>query len=270
MTYCEAILHELKTTDPDLAATMEHSLAGWNRASGAWRRVLENLCADPALPQDIRKRLMQIVAEHPTDEDALGQAYRKECWCHSRIGPVWNRLPEGRAVWNSVSEPRLLHRLGEALGAEDATRFLDRLKGALAGADQNQPMAEYSMWATWRQDVTGAPVAGNPFEDWYKADHVRSRLGLDQLEIGQPLWLFHYALPEGMDAHVPTVADAGTFPYFRPNTLPNGHGMTEPWPVSNSLHDAGGAAPFQPRPCPEVVHQAVKFTQMREALCLEP
>ena len=74
-------------------------------------------------------------------------------------------------------------------------------------------------------------------------------LGLDQDERGD-LLLFEYALPDGITARFPTIADAYAGDtwlwFFRPARRGEPYGKTLPWPGCPNA------------PCPELVHESIK------------
>lgn len=95
---------------------------------------------------------------------------------------------------------------------------------------------------------------------------ARSRLGLSESDRLQRLYVIGYKLPDDINAHVPTIADAGIFPYFKPNILGT-PGYTDPWHPKNDLLDDNGHV-FNPKPCPEVVHAPATVSQIQEIKCL--
>jgi hypothetical protein len=112
---------------------------------------------------------------------------------------------------------------------------------------QRFDLGKYLMWSTFS---TGAnqddPFDGMPSS----ADAIRGALGLDPNERGQPLLLMVYALPSGVLARFPTVAEAFAGErwnyFFTPAPVGAPYGMAMPWP---ECEDSA--------PRPEVVHEVI-------------
>lgn len=266
MNLCVSELLNIRSKDK--AKQIKDALLYWQSSDGSWRKIIPNLCSDPHLPSKARSDLMGVIGNNVSDEPALHKEYENTCRRHQLKGKVFKNLPADRILWNAISEDRLRKWLETKYDVNDVDWIIDRLvtdfeKITTHRSSKKEYIRPYNMWGTWKEKT-----GGYPFETWYGADHVRSRLGLSELERNQPLFVIGYELPEGYETRTPTVADAGCFPYFKPN-LQGAPGITDPWLPKNDLKDSKGNL-FCAAPCPEVIHPPVMFNQIRKVKCLNP
>jgi len=268
MNECDKALNAMRPADSAKADQIRQSLAHWQSGSGLWRKLVDNLCVDPHLPDSTRASLMNVFAPPHTDELELKMAFVEECHKYSCAGPVFHGMPKSRRVWRAVNQASMLERWHKGMGAAEA-RLLKQalctditLLGSFTKL-RKQGVSKHPMWATWSGDA-----GAYPFASWHRANHVRACLGLSELDRKKHLLVLGYDLPVGHAVNTPTVADAADFPYFKPNLLGT-PGLTDPWPSKLDLKDQLGNV-FNPIPCPEVIHLPVVMDQIKEAKCLNP
>ena len=206
---------------------------------------------------------MRTMSAHPppTHWKVVSDAYFGACLAHLQRGGECTELPADRRVWRAVRPQAMQSQLERANWTPDATaalvgNLIDQRppqRWDWTHIPSGEPLGPYQMWATWDPAAT---TAWAPFPRWYGADHIRACLGLSDLDRGKPLFLLGYKLPGKWTAWIPTVADAGTFPYFKPNLMGCGCGLTDPWHPRPDIRDQSGA-PFQGIPCAEAVHQPI-------------
>lgn len=265
MNQCTSALSDIQGSDPARAAEIEAGLKYWLAGDGSWRKRVDNLCNDPHLPMTARQDLMKVFDGSLSDKTELLEAYKIKCLDHLLKGPEYCDLPADRTLWNSVSEKTFKERLRKTF----KKKYLWVLRNLQANVkkfnssrkSKNAGISPYNMWGTWSETA-----GGYPFEPWFRADHIRSRLGLSELDRHQPLCVIGYRLPDDINAYVPTVADARDSSYFKPNNL-GAPGYTDPWHPKKKLLDDKKRA-FYPEPCPEVVHAPVTTRQIKEVRCL--
>ncbi|HEY6329217.1 MAG TPA: hypothetical protein VI756_07760 [Blastocatellia bacterium] len=147
---------------------------------------------------------------------------------------------------------------------EEEDQFVDDLMDSSATIDEirenieDKDLGRYLMWATFDLEVDGEPSGRDPFYSIPPdAASIAARLGLSHSYKGQDLFLLIYDLPGGTQAHYPTAAESyadNEWPfYFRPSREGDRFGSTMPWD--------GGL-----KPCPELVHEVVKGTQISDRI----
>lgn len=265
-------LSDIRNSDPARAGRIEAGLRRWLASDGSWRKQVDNLCNDPHLPLTARLDLMKLFDGTYSEATKLLDAYSIKCREHLLEGPEYCDFPPDKLLWNSVSEKTLMDRLDKHFGSIIATRIISNFQKKEIDEITSRPImaslgiSPYNMWGTWKENT-----GGYPFEPWFHADHARARLGLSELDRHLPLYVIGYEFSGGLAANVPTVADAGNFPYFKPNTLgkpgSGTPGYTDPWHPKTDLLDNNGDE-FKPSPCPEVVHTPAMISQIREVACL--
>lgn len=262
---CNAVLSAIQASDPVRGAKIQAGLQHWLATTNLWRKQIDNLCNDPHLPSAACEQLMDLFDGNIVDETALRQTYEAKCRQYPLSGPSYGNFPSDRMLWNSVGEKTLRKRLDKAFGRRSDWAFRTLLRDSQKVVGNRKArkakMSLYNVWGTWN-----ISNGGYPFPTWYDGDHVRASLGLSEMDRHQPLYVIGYQMPTGFAAHVPTAADAGNFPYFKPNVMGT-PGYTDPWHPKPDLKDNKGAI-FTATPCPEVVHSPGMFTLIREVTCL--
>lgn len=260
MNQCTSALSDIQRADK-IKAELEY----WLARDGSWRKRVDNLCNDLHLPVTARQDLMKVFDGSFSNKTELLEAYKTQCLEHLLKGPEYCELPADRTLWNAVSEKTFKERLRKTYKKKDLWA-LRNLQANVKKIDssrksKNAKISPYNMWGTWNESAVGYP-----FETWFRADHICSRLGLPELDRHQPLCVIRYRLPDDIKAYVPTVADARDSPYFKPNNL-GMPGYTDPWHPKKKLLDDNKKV-FYPEPCPEVVHAPVTIRQIKEVRCL--
>lgn len=275
MSLCKALLNDRSVfVDADEARAVEDALNAWKGKEGDFRKLIPNLCSDPHLPKPVRAELMWVITHNRLmSNDDIKTAYRNACAKYPLKGPKATGVPSDNIFWNAVREDYFVDRVKKwGWPPRACNRFLNSIrtaKGAPSGTYISYPhsglkrFSPRNMWGTWVRYATMI----YPFPSWYGPDHVRACLGLDQLDRAKPLLVFRYKVPGGVVTRVPTVADAGTFPYFRPN-IGETCGLTDPWSQNNSLFEMDGITAFRPRPAPEVIHESVKLKDIQKVFKL--
>jgi len=224
--------------------------------NGAQRQFVFNFDAEPRLPEAAWQSIKQAIMDGSLDAPSLQRALTLACRAHTLAGdplPPPKPSPLGRAV----TEERFVEILRDqyAFSTDDQKEqfMLDLLRPNATPASnraqlRNKFLAPENrvMWAAF----DGKHPGNDPFAQMSNdARSIRAQLGLDQDERGD-LLLFEYALPDGITARFPTIADAYAGDtwlwFFRPARRGEPYGKTLPWPGCPNA------------PCPELVHESIK------------
>lgn len=247
-------LHAMVDAERDALAA---HLTSWDQGSCLdSRQVSANIRQETALRLDAFVALLRDfhgeVVSNPGD--ALG-GWAKACRRHQLKGaavpdPVPHRL--GRALTIS----RYAKLLGPGQISDELAEWTIR-KVAMAGTTpgpreariiRQGPLGQHLIWATFKED---APTE-DPFHHLpCRTEAIRTALGLGHCSETETLVLLTWRR-EGpwatLALHRPTVADAATFPWYRPVSDP-----AASWGYTKPLAPNPAALP----PCPEVVHQVI-------------
>lgn len=239
----------IATAGPN-AALVVAELGRWTRGTDSSRRqIAANLQAETALPDtEFRALLAAFAAELAKGTDG-GPAFEMACRSSKLKGPaVHGVMPTvlGRATtmrrlcgWLHDRHPSVTQEKFEQvirLHALPVARPSARLRQA--------PLGQHVIWATFRNPDRNQPPFDPPLAT---KEAVITALGLGGQSAGET-WVMLVYQPrcQRAELHLPTVADAGMYSYFRPvaDVSTAEHGFTQPLPP-NSM----GLGPQ-----PEIVH----------------
>lgn len=213
-------------------------------------------------PEDLREILMQLHAVRELDGGKLVSAYAKSCISYvQRGGPI--RLDSRPAILGrAITRGRLLDHLCStslfSKNRDGANDFINRLLlgHPLSEAESRLPMSPWAAWVTW--DMTGAD---DPFRfaAGLGKDYLQASLALDPRDRKEDLLLLVYRVSVDCPLLRPTIADAGTFPFFAPPPAGfRAHGLTKPW-LPSMLKDGSP----EPLPRPEAIHPSQPFSYLK-------
>ncbi len=199
----------------------------YKHSPGAGAQVLDNLDRDEALCE---VRLQQIV--------------------DGTLAP-WSAVPEAGMAFAAGSRPQRLQ--GRVVGAPLWVAHVEKLSdlearyqhacaalGCSSSARGSAFRADYECDPWLREEVYdkvdhsrgmlcwGVPSAGASPLTGFTAGMMVARLGLHPVRYGrgEPLVHHRYKLPADISARVPSIADAGAFPWWRPANPATPYGQT--------------------------------------------
>lgn len=280
------VLSDIRMTDAGEARRIEECLRQWaHRGGSSGRKIVQNLQCDRTVTDEVMRALLEEVGRIAADCSGahwmdcwkrLVSAYEKTCrtlsyqgeYCGGSIGL------EEMVGWRAVSKARLrdAHLRANTFGNEkELDEFLDLVEAAGKADDShrretlrklkekygNYAWSPHTMWSTWSEGSPDSPFRDEASGATWGADQIRAALGLSYEEREKPLLVLAYVVSANT-LKVPTVADAGTFSYFRVSSF-GPCGRTDPWhPAKNLVQNAKGDA-FDPDPLPEAVHSPVQI-----------
>jgi len=230
-------------------------------------QIARNFINEEMLDQATHVAFLQQLAAYcppaPLEIKAVIRAYKKTCALFSLQGPKINGSPvqtAGRAVAYSSFKGALTKVLAEIHVTLPQGALEVELR-ALAAQCAAQPARAADHTAAYFQrkppvSLSGSPVwccflnpdrNTNPYvPPRHTAAAIRNAYGLGCNPKEEHVLLL-YSPPEIKELHCPTVADANSYPHFRPAKKGQPHGWTEP------------IDPLQPEsaPQPEAVHKSL-------------
>lgn len=259
-------------------AALSARLAQWSRESALGARIPSNLRAERFLPAAAMTDLLGVIVKHAASPHALLESnYRTACYSQAMQGGCvkLTTLPEilGRAVDKRVWANHIINRHLKLFGNKSLVldfieRLIDDPGYSISYPESQALMSAYGTWVTWNEkDVAGDPFL---FRKTDRADEIRACMGLVTPRRGRSpfLLLLTYKRPAATALVRPTVADAATYPFFRPPLVEQGdaHGWTLPWPTEDLNL---GLAGVEPGSRPEALHNPLAVELLRLPLiCL--
>ncbi len=227
-----------------------------------WRQIAANVRDELALGLDMLKALLRRFAEQlATLASAPSADTWKAAWCaacepfelHGIEVPTASRPARLGRAWMVGSFARSISAARNHLSQDQAERYLRKYANKSPPASWEAQLRAGSLggrviWATFHPtDATMDPFACLPDS----ATSVRCALGLGFPSVDAEVLLLTYgttAPAHGLPLHRPTIADANSYPFYRPHAdISAYHGYTAPLPPNSS-----GLAPM-----PELVHQQI-------------
>lgn len=252
--------------------TREEKLQRWSESHVVGRVVASNYQAERFLNGSDKERLLDAidsvappVSGHQFDVAKCAEAYQNCCYTMGRRGGLAPKDILGGVLGRAVEFKTFVTAMKNAFPSffiddSDAENFVLKLAvGAnLTPAEKRLTMCspKRSAWATWDHDDCRLDPFGFAAGD---SERVRACMGLDPLHRDNfGLLLLVFALPNGVNAFRPTIADAALYAYFAPPSLPEvEHGWTRPWLPNQSKVESQYL-----KPRPEIVHEAIEFSTL--------
>jgi hypothetical protein len=217
------------------------------------RQLAENIESESALSVTAFARLLKSFAAHLGSSPGNISFWKTVCTAHEFLGPV---VP-------TTSRPRRLGRVGKMKDYADhigknipkfaASHHLSKNAGKpkpLQALVRQMNRVNLSpgriLWATFSLPPGTDPLAGMPQD----TDGITICLGLGCYSNTAPFIVMQYEMspPSSPSLHKPTIADAGTYSFFRPSASQTDHWeMTEPLQPNPKGH----------RGRPELVHSQI-------------
>jgi hypothetical protein len=229
------------------------ALDAWRSATGsAGEQLARNIESETGLTVGEFEELLKQFADELGKPGSPDDAWKAACANRSLLG---KRVPDNvrpQVLGRAEKLPSYVRRLA-VTGDLSALRhgLVKHAGNAKPPAALRRKMAEAPLasanpvWATFQRTVGDEPFAGIPAD----TESVRTVLGLGfAQDNAEPFVLLRWEAgpPGGLSLHRPTIADAGTYHYFRPNPdTASPYGKTRP--LSPNPGGLGGL--------PEVVHR---------------
>lgn len=249
----------LSRTEEPLQSDARERLAELKGDCGVCRQVVVNLDAEKLLSCRFWRGLFAAIALVEKKASMVGDAVRTYTRSVRFLGPKAKVSPS--TVFGKVTTREDLHDyfMKSAYFPDDLSAALNIAEVMSVAVDEGRAkwgmyeLGKYVMWSTFD------PAGGRPFESVGKdAKKLRGRLGLERAQRDKPVLILEYTLNSGIDAHLPTIAEACAsdpwISYFRPlgaEEENQGFGMTQP--SEEYEHEPG---------LPEVVHAPVRGTAL--------
>lgn len=247
----------LSLLDPDSATSITNLLSRWSQTNVG--RVLAtniNPLEHFLPPEDLREILLALDSQPGMDMVGLASIYSEECKKFVLHGDKILLSPPPSVLGRVLTRNSLITAVMStgffSKNRANAEDFVNRLLigHGMDGDESQLPMSPFAAWVTWDdKDPNGNPFR---FAEGKGKDCLLGSLGFDPRALKEDVILLTYRLPLICHLLRPTVADAGTFPFFEPPYAGfEDYGLTKPW-QSPLLKDE--SLVLSPRP--EAVHSS--------------
>lgn len=197
-------------------------------------QLAENIEAENALSTPDFARLLKNFAVQLGKKSGDISFWRIACVSHELLGPQVPASARPLQLGRAAKVKGYADHIGKNIPKSAASHHLAKNAGkskplpALVRQMRRTSLsAGRILWATFSRPPETDPLAGMPRD----TDGVAICLGLGCSNDPAPFIVMQYEMSAASSPplHKPTVADAGTYSFFRPSTDPSAHcGMTEP------------------------------------------
>lgn len=213
----------LKKLDSNRRKSASRQIEAWQNETlpSDARQIAENIATEITLTPAVFTQLLSDFADGLTKHSDPLVAWDKACGLHSFSGKSLDQIDRPSKLGRASKFDKFLQyaKTTDVKFKKTLTKYADNakpptfLKNILNGESLGGPV----IFATFNEgDASGDPFDGLPWD----RDAIRTALGLGQPEHNSPdpylLFRYRSSEPPTLPLHRPTIADAGTFCYFRP------------------------------------------------------